>query len=161
MTRWMNTAALTLTILALGFFASRSVRADDSASTQPSASAATQPSDATGSITVTVLDSSSNPVHKATVRLYSTAKPADADDNAAPAKPKAVASGKTDEDGKFTFPNLATGDYRVRATMKKTGGKGSADVAVSSDTLNPTVTITFAAPADSGGATTAPSAAAQ
>jgi len=157
MTRRMNSLALTLTVLALGFLAARSVRADDAATTQPSA---TQPSASTGSITVTVLDSSSNPVKKASLKLYSMAKSSDSDDNAAPSKPKAVASGKTDADGKFTFPNVATGDYRVHASMKKIGGKGSADVTVSSDTLNPTVTITFEAP-DNGGATTAPSAAAQ
>jgi hypothetical protein len=151
MTRWITKAALTLTVVALGFFAIHTVRADDAATTQPTASA--------GSITVTVLDSSSNPVHKASVKLYSTAKSTDSDDNA-DAKPKAVGSGKTDEDGKFTFPNVASGDYRVSASMKKIHGKGSADVTVSTDAPNPTVTITFAA-ADTGGATTAPSAQAQ
>jgi hypothetical protein len=156
MSRLINSLALTLTVLALGFLSARSVKADDSSTTQPSAS--------TGSITVTVLDSSNNPVVKANVRLYAKPKPAgDSDDNGgAPAKPKAVASGKTDDDGKFTFSDVAYGDYRVRATQKKTGGKGQEQVSVTSDAPNPTVTITFAAPEDNGGgATTAPSAQAQ
>jgi hypothetical protein len=153
MSKWMNSIAMAMALLALAVFAGKAVKADDSSTTQPSS--------ANGSITVTVLDSSNNPVVKANVKLYAKHKPAESDaDNGAPAKPKAIAAGKTDEDGKFTFSDVAPGEYKVNATHKKTGGKGSVQVSVTSDALNPTVTITFAAE-DTGGATTTPSAAAQ
>ena len=153
MSRWLNSFTLALALLALGIFAAHTVRADDAPTTAPSGP--------TGSISVTVLDSSSNPVVKANVKLYAKHPKSDSDDaGTPPAKPKAIATGKTDDDGKFTFDNVAPGDYKVNASHKKTGGKGSVQVTVSSDTLNPSVTITFAAE-DTGGATTAPSAQAQ
>jgi hypothetical protein len=154
MSKWISSTALILALLTLAIFSGRSVKADDSSTTQPSTTK--------GSITVTVLDSSSNPVVKANVKLYAKQKPADSDaDNGAPAKPKAIGSGKTDDDGKYTFTDVAPGDYKVNATQKKIHGKGSVQVSVTSDAPNPTVTITFAAPEDNGGATTAPSAQAQ
>ena len=156
MSKWISSTALALALLSLAIFSGRPVRADDSSTTQPSSGS--------GSITITVLDSSNNPVVKASVRLFAKQKPADSDsDNGAPAKPKAVATGKTDEDGKYTFSDVAPGDYKINATQKKTHGKGSVQVSVTSDAPNPSVTITFAAPEDSGGggATTAPSAQAQ
>lgn len=154
MSRWLNSFTLALALLALGIFAARSVRADDMPTTAPS----TAPS---GSISVTVLDSNSDPVVKANVKLYVKHQKSESADAATPpAKPKAIATGKTDDDGKFTFSDVAPGEYKVNATHKKTGGKGSVEVTVSSDTPNPSVTITFANE-DAGGATTAPSAQAQ
>src|SRR5580658_488251 len=88
MSKWISSTALILALLTLAIFSGRSVKADDSSTTQPSTTK--------GSITVTVLDSSSNPVVKANVKLYAKQKPADSDaDNGAPAKPKAIGSGKT------------------------------------------------------------------
>jgi hypothetical protein len=147
--RWFSPLAF---LVALAVFASHAVRADDAATTQPSA--------ATGSIIVTVLDSDSNPIVKARVQLYPQVKKSDSDD-AAPAKPKAIARAYTGDDGKYTFENVAAGDYKVNASFKKTGSKGSAKVSVTADALNPEITITLAAPAtdSGGGATTAPSTA--
>jgi len=133
-------------LMALALLVSHPVKADDTATSQPS-----------GSISVTVVDSDGKPVNKAHVQLMVPKKKAAEGDDAAPAKPKPIAKGVTDEDGKFTFDNVAVGDYRVNANLKK-GGKGNAKVSVTADSLNPSVTITFAAPADAGGgATTAPS----
>ena len=146
-------------LIALAVFASHSVRADDAATSEPSA-ATSQPAAATGSIAVTVLDSDSQPVPKARLNLYPPKKVSADGDDTPPVKPKAIAKGRTDDDGKFTFENVAAaeGKYRVSASLKSAGTKGSAKVSVSSDNLNPEITITLTAPdADSGGATTAPS----
>jgi Carboxypeptidase regulatory-like domain len=154
--RWFSPVVC---LIALAVFASHMAKADDAATSQPSG-ATSQPSAATGSIVVTVLDSDSNPVVKARVQLYPKKKPSDSDDaGAAPAKPKAIARAYTGDDGKFTFENVAPGDYKVNASFKKTGSKGSASTSVTADALNPEITITFAAPStdNGGGATTAPS----
>jgi hypothetical protein len=144
-------------LIALVVFAFHPVKADDTATTQPS-DAATQPSAVTGSIAVTVLDSDSKPVVKARLNLYAKKKPAAEDGDAAPVKAKAIAKGRTDEDGKFTFEDVAAGEYRVSASLKSAGTKGSETVSVTSDALNPEVTITMSAPStdSGGGATTAP-----
>jgi Carboxypeptidase regulatory-like domain len=137
-------------LVTLAIFASHAVKADDTSTTQPSAS---------GSIVVTVLDADSKPVEKARVQIFAKKKAADTDDNAAkPAKPKALARGATDEDGKYTFSGLASGDYKINASLKKTGGKGTATVSITDDAPNGAVTINFSAPAgdSAGGATTAP-----
>jgi len=84
--RWFSPLAF---LVALAVFASHAVRADDAATTQPSA--------ATGSIIVTVMDSDSNPIVKARVQLYPQVKKSDSDD-AAPAKPKAIARAYTGDD---------------------------------------------------------------
>jgi 5-hydroxyisourate hydrolase-like protein (transthyretin family) len=147
-TRWLSLVAC---LISLAIFASRSTRAQDSATSQPSA--------ASGTIAVTVLDSSGQPVTKARVQLYARKKPAAAASGDPPAKNKAIARGSTDEDGKFTFENVADGEYRVAASVRKTGSKGSSTVSVTDDAPNPTVTINLSeGNSDSGGgATTAPS----
>ena len=149
MFRSINSLALFLALSALTVFAAHAVKADDAATSQPSSS--------NGSITVTVVDSDSKPVAKASLKLYAKVKKSDSD-----AKPKALDSGKTDADGKYTFSGLANGDYKINASFKKTHSKGSATVSVTDDSANPSITITMAS-ADAGntGATTAPSAQAQ
>jgi hypothetical protein len=150
MFRLLNSFAPVAALIALAMFASHAVRADDAPASQPSA-----PS---GSIVVTVLDSGGNPVTKASVKLYNKKKKSEANADGEPKKPAAIATGKTDEDGKFTFSGLASGDYKINASFKKTGSKASATVALTDDAPNGTVTINFAAPATgNGGATTAPS----
>ncbi|MGA2442476.1 MAG: carboxypeptidase-like regulatory domain-containing protein [Tepidisphaeraceae bacterium] len=143
MFRPINSVALAFALFALAVFASHAVKADDSATSQPSA--------ANGSITVTVVDSNSQPVNKVTVKIYTKVE----------GHSKALNSAKTDKDGKYTFSALANGDYKVTAS-KKSIGKGSATVSVTGDSANPSITITLAAAETSGGgATTAPSAQAQ
>jgi uncharacterized surface anchored protein len=146
MLRLLNSFAPVAALIALAMFTSRAVRADDAPASQPSSN---------GSIVVTVLDSGGNPVEKASVKLYPKKKKSEA--NADGAKPKAMAAGKTDEDGKFTFSGLAIGDYKINASFKKTGSKASATLDLTDDAPNGAVTINFAAPAGgTGGATTAP-----
>jgi hypothetical protein len=159
MLRLMNWFSPVACLIALAIFASHVAKADDAATSQPS-DATSQPSTVAGSIVVTVLDSDSNPIVKARVQLYPRKNPSASDDaGAPPAKPKAIAKAYTGDDGKFTFENVAAGDYKVNASFKKTGSKGSAKVSVTTDALNPEITITLAAPATDtgGGATTAPS----
>jgi 5-hydroxyisourate hydrolase-like protein (transthyretin family) len=141
MFRSINSLALVLGLFALAALASHAVRADDSATSQPSAG--------NGSVTVTVVDSDGKPVNKVTVKIYSKVE----------GHSKALTNAKTDKDGKYTFSALANGDYKVTAS-KRSIGKGSATVSVSDETANPSITITLA-PADTGGATTAPAAQAQ
>jgi len=141
MFRSINSVALVLAAFALAVLASHAVKADDSATSQPSAS--------NGSITVTVVDPDSNPVNKVTVKIYTKVE----------GHSKALNSAKTGKDGKCTFSALANGDYKLTAS-KKSIGKGSATVSVTDDAANPTITINLAT-ADSGDATTAPSAQAQ
>ncbi|HEY1922018.1 MAG TPA: carboxypeptidase-like regulatory domain-containing protein [Tepidisphaeraceae bacterium] len=152
MFRLFNSFAPVVALIALAMFTSRAVRADD-------APAASQPS-ATGSIVVTVLDSGGNPVEKASLKLHSKKKKSEAGADDA-AKAKALAAGKTDEDGKFTFSGLTSGTYKINASYKKTGSKSSGTVVITDEEPNGKVTITFAAPdGGTGGATTAPSPAA-
>jgi 5-hydroxyisourate hydrolase-like protein (transthyretin family) len=132
----MNSVALFLALGALAAWAAHTVKADDTATSQPSA--------ANGSVTVTVVDSDGKPLNKASVKIYASGE----------GKSKPLNSARTDKEGKFTFPSLANGDYKVTAS-KKSMGKGSATVSVSDETANPSITITLA-PADTGGATTAP-----
>jgi protocatechuate 3,4-dioxygenase beta subunit len=149
MFRSINSVALVLAAFALAVLASHAVKADDSATSQPSST--------NGSITVKVVDSDSNPVAKASLKLYAKKHKSDSE-----GKPTALATGKTDADGKYTFSGLANGDYKINASFKKTHSKGSATVSVTDDSANPSITITMAS-ADAGntGATTAPSAQAQ
>ncbi|MGD0464170.1 MAG: carboxypeptidase-like regulatory domain-containing protein [Tepidisphaeraceae bacterium] len=150
MFRLVNSFAPVVALIALAMFASHAVRADDAP--------ASQPSSPSGSIVVTVLDSSGKPVVKASVKLYNKKKKSDVDANGETKKPKAISTGKTDEDGKYTFSGLASGDYKINASYKKTGSKASATVNITDDAPNGTVTINFAAvDAGNGGATTAPS----
>ncbi|MGD0140005.1 MAG: carboxypeptidase-like regulatory domain-containing protein [Tepidisphaeraceae bacterium] len=143
MFRSINSVALVLAAFALAVLASHAVKADDSATSQPSAS--------NGSITVTVVDPDSNPVNKVTVKIYTKVE----------GHSKALNSAKTGKDGKCTFSALANGDYKLTAS-KKSIGKGSATVSVTDDSANPSITINLAsADAGNGGATTAPSAQAQ
>lgn len=142
MQRTIRWGSLILCVTVLAFFASRATRAaDDSATSQPSSS---------GSIVVTVLDSGGQPVAKARVQLYARKKASE--DGDASAKPKALGRGATDDDGKYTFENVAAGDYRVNAAVRKAGTKGSAQVSVTDDAPNATVTINLSG----GTATTAP-----
>jgi hypothetical protein len=94
---------------------------------------------ATGTVTVTVTDSSDKPVEGATVKVMlphgATTKPADAaaqqadegNGNGGAAnggqhtRPAPVAQDKTDKDGKVTLKDIPAGDYNVTATMKKVG----------------------------------------
>ncbi len=153
MLRLISWCSPVVCLIALAIFASHIAKADDTATSQPSA--------ATGTIVVTVVDSDSKPVPKARLQLYPKKKVAtDGDDAGTPApKPKAIAKGRTDDDGKFTFENVAAGDYKVSGSLKSAGTKGSTSVSVTSDTLNPEITITLSAPStdNGGGATTAPS----
>jgi 5-hydroxyisourate hydrolase-like protein (transthyretin family) len=134
-----------IALVALALFAGHVVKADDAATSQPSA--------ATGSITVTVLDPDGNPAAKVALQLFPQAPAADDSADAKPKKPKALAKGRTDADGKFTFPNLASGDYRVTAALKKSGTKGSGTASVTDAAPSATLTINLA-----GAATTAPAA---
>jgi hypothetical protein len=150
MFRLLNLFASVVALVVLAMFADQMVRADDAPASQPSA-----PS---GSIVVTVLDSGGNPVTKASVKLYTKKKKSEADASGDTKKPKAISTGKTDEDGKYTFSGLASGDYKINASYKKTGSKASATVAITDSAPNGTVTINFAATdAGNSGATTAPS----
>jgi hypothetical protein len=143
--RWIAPA---LALCALAMFSNRLVRAQDAP--------ASQPSSGNCSVVVTVLDSDSKPVSKASVKIYEKRKKSNADGSST--RPKAFATGKTDEDGKFTFSGLANGDYKINASFRKTGAKGSETVSVTDDAPNASITINLAVP-DSGtaGATTAPS----
>jgi hypothetical protein len=141
MLRMFKLCSPALCLLALAIFATHAVKADDTATTKPS--------DSNGSIVVTVLDSDSKPVAKARVQLFTKKKATEGDD-AAPAKPKALARGSTDDDGKFTFSSLASGEYKVNASVKKAGTKGTATVSITDDAPNGTVTINLSAPADAG-----------
>jgi 5-hydroxyisourate hydrolase-like protein (transthyretin family) len=149
MFRLLNSFAPVAALVALAMFAAHAVRADDAP--------ASQPSSPSGTIVVTVLDSGGKPVEKASVKLYNKKKKSEADADGAPKKPKAISTGKTDEDGKYTFSGLASGMYKINASYKKTGSKASATLAITDDAPNGAVTINFAAEGDSGGATTAPS----
>lgn len=133
-------------LFAFALLASHNAKADDTATSQP-----------TGSITVTVLDSDGKPVVKARVQLFPKRKIAEGDDATPSPKPKAIAKGPTDEDGKFTFDSVAVGDYKVNASFKKTHAKGSATVSVTADSQSPAITINLSSPDDTGGATTMPS----
>jgi 5-hydroxyisourate hydrolase-like protein (transthyretin family) len=145
MIRLLNIFAPVVTLCALALFSVHVVKADDSATSQPSAT--------TGSIAVTVLDSDGNPAAKVAVQLFP--QPKSSDDQGTDTKPKkgkALARGRTGKDGTYTFENVATGDYEVRASIKKTGAKGNGTVSVTDSAAAATLTINLAAP------TTAPAA---
>jgi hypothetical protein len=125
-----------LALVALALFSSHIVKADDAATSQPSA---------TGSISVTVLDPDGNAAPKAALQLYPMIKPDDAGEK--PKRGKSLAKGKADADGKYTFSNLANGDYLVSASVKKAGTKGTANATVSDSASSPAVTINLAAAA--------------
>ncbi|HEX4052705.1 MAG TPA: carboxypeptidase-like regulatory domain-containing protein [Tepidisphaeraceae bacterium] len=145
--KWIAPA---LVLGALALFSGRMVKADDAATTQPSSTS--------GSIVVTVLGSDGNPVPKARLKLHAAKKKSDANAEGESGKPKALASGKTDDDGKFTFSGLASGEYKVNASLKKAGAKGSGTVNVTDDAPNATITINLeVTDGGNGGATTAPS----
>lgn len=91
---------------------------------------------ATGTISVTVTDQDDKPVEGATVRVVlprgATTKPSDAAANQADegngnangekhGRMTAVATDKTDKDGKVTFKDIPAGDYVVNANMKGVG----------------------------------------
>ena len=141
MSRVIHLFTPVLALVALALFSSHIVKADDAATSQPSAS---------GSIAVTVLDPDGNPAPKAALQLYPMTKSDDAD--AKPKRGKSLAKGKADADGKYTFDKLASGDYLVSASVKKAGTKGTATATVSDSAPSASVTINLAA-----AATTAPS----
>jgi hypothetical protein len=153
MVKVFNLFTPVLALVALAMFAGHVVKADDSATSQPSAN---------GGVTVTVLDSDGNAAAKVSVQIFAQ-KPAadsDADAGAKPKKGKALARGRTDSDGKYTFSGLADGDYRIAASVKKTGAKGSGTASVTDSASSATVTINLSAGNEgggNGGATTAPS----
>lgn len=145
--KWIAPA---LALGALALFSGRMVKADDAATTQPSSTS--------GSIVVTVVGSDGNPVPKASVRLYAGKKKSDADAEGESKKHEVLARGKTDDDGKYTFSGLASGEYKINASLKKAGAKGSGTVAITDDAPNATITINLeVTDGGNGSATTAPS----
>jgi hypothetical protein len=129
-----------LALVALALFSVQMVNADDAATSQPSANS--------GSISVTVLDPDGNAAAKAALQLYPLTKSDDAD--AKPKRGKSLAKGKADADGKYTFSNLASGDYLVSASLKKINAKGTATASITDSAASASVTINLAT------ATTAP-----
>jgi hypothetical protein len=152
MIRALNWAALGLGLLT--FFTGTMARGDDAPSTQPSPPA-------NCSITVTVVDAGSKAVQG--VNLSLREKKTKAASGTAK-KGKALATGTTDADGKYTFANIEPGDYRITATLEGVG-HGNAKVSVTEDAPNATANVTlkpYKTPAAGGGQnptgpTTAPS----
>jgi Carboxypeptidase regulatory-like domain len=145
--RILKWVAPVLALAALALLSGRTVQADDAATTQPST--------ASGSIVVTVVGSDSNPIAKASVKLYAKKSKSDAAQQAEAKKHHPLDRGKTDDDGKYTFSALASGQYKINASDKQSGTKGSATVSLTDDAPNATVTITLDTP--DAGATTKPS----
>jgi len=128
--------AMALAIFALFF--GRSLRADDASTTQPSAAA-------TGSIAVTVLDSSGKPAAGVRVRL---AVPHSRSADSSTTRP-APLTGTTDDNGSYTFTGVAPGNYSVAAQVKG-GGHARARVTLAAQGENgaaPTATVTVNLPA--------------
>ncbi len=145
--KWIAPA---LALGALALFSGRMVRADDAATTQPSS--------ASGSIVVTVLGSDNNPVPDASVKLYAAKHKADTEAEKESKRHKVLARGKTDDGGKFTFSGLASGEYKINASLKKADAKASGTVSVTDDAPNATLTINLdVTDGGNGGPTTAPS----
>jgi hypothetical protein len=99
--------------------------------------AADAPAQGTATITGIVTDADQKPVANAAVTLQKADQPAA--DQAAPEAKRAaharvkyttVARTKSGEDGKFTFSNLAAGEYRVVASDKTAGMGASKPVKV-------------------------------
>jgi hypothetical protein len=151
MVRTFSWAAAVLALSLMSLFTGAVARGDDAPSTQPSAAGS-------GSIAITVVDASNKPVEGVTLKL-TAGKPKKAPTESAK-KPKTLATGKTDAEGKFTFANIPTGKYRVTATLEGVG-HGNSKVSVTDDAPNVTATITlkpYPAPTDGGNQpTTAPS----
>jgi protocatechuate 3,4-dioxygenase beta subunit len=130
--------------------------AQDAATTAPAGKA---------TVSVTVLDSNSNPVSGAKVTLMppkARKKKAAADAGAAadptpaptPAGP--TATGATDSDGKVSFPGIADGRYQVQV-RSKTAGAGRANVTIA-DGQDQTVSVTLKPRAGAAAAATQPAA---
>jgi len=150
MPRYLSWLSPLVCVFALAFIALHTVRADDTPTSQPSV--------ANGAIAVTVIDSNSVPIEKARVALYRLINVANGDSPDAPPKPKRLARGSTDDSGKYTFENIADGQYRVTASMKGQRNRASATVSVTDDQSSPAITITLTTPPPTDtGATTAPS----
>jgi hypothetical protein len=150
MIRTLNLFSALLALCVVAIFSSHLVKADDSATSQPSAT--------TGSIAVTVLDADGNPA-RARLQLFAQTTQPSSDDQDADAKPKKakpMKTGRAAKDGTFTFENIPTGDYLVKASVKKTGAKGSGTVSVTDAT--PAATLTINLDGGTAAATTAPSA---
>lgn len=134
-----NWIAPLVAVALMAIVAGQIARADDSATSQPSAGS--------DSITVTVLDSNNKPVDNARVRLYAGKKKASG-------KAAAMATGQTNSDGVYTFNGLVSGDYRI-SVLSTTIGKGKGKATLSDDEPNAKVSITLAS--DNGAPTTSPS----
>jgi hypothetical protein len=133
--------------LALGLFAIL-LQVPAQADPQPAPDPTTRP---TGSITVTVLDSSGKPVTGAEVRLVTLRAIRRATTNPSDGRPKlrslpTLARGTTDSNGTFTFDNIPTGRYAVLATMRHTGhGHSRVELVPAADgPSSATVTVTLA-----------------
>jgi hypothetical protein len=132
--------ALVLAMVAL--FCGRSLRADDTATSQPSATA-------NGSITVNVLDSTGKAAAGARVQLRA-ARPRGGDSSTT--RPAAV-TGTADSNGSYTFSGVAPGSYSVSASVKGVG-RGRARVTLAEGengaASTATVTVNLAAPPTAG-----------
>ncbi len=112
--------APTAAVVLLAAFHPRTTSADDAPTTAPSASA---------SITVTVVGSDSKPAADVRVTLSPAAETSDG------SRPKPVAKGMTDSDGKATLSNVADGQYNVMASVKSPPqvGRGKVTIADGKD----------------------------
>jgi protocatechuate 3,4-dioxygenase beta subunit len=103
--KWVATAAAVALLAGIPLASTSPARGQDAPTSQPAGKA---------TITVTVMDQDQKPVAKARVRLF----PAKADGGG---KPTAIATERTDEDGKATLTGIADGDYTVNASLKASG----------------------------------------
>jgi hypothetical protein len=127
--------ALALALFAL--FCGGPLRADDTPTSQPSATVS-------GSIAVTVLDSTGKPAAGARVRL---AVPHSRSADGSTTRP-APLTGTTDDNGAYTFTGVAPGNYSVSASIKG-GGRARAKVTLGTEGANgaaPTATVTVNLP---------------
>ena len=144
-------AAAFLAATGLGVFAIATTRADDAATTQPSANTQS----AVGSITGVVMKDG-KPLANARVGLVDVAqakgklgkhnKGADATSTTEKhQRPTPTATAMTDSEGKFTLNDVKVGDYMVMA-MAKGEGRGRARASIAAgQTANVEVQITKAA----------------
>jgi hypothetical protein len=123
-------------VLALGLVAALSygVRAED----------APKADQATGTISGKVVDKDNNPVAGATIRLMAAPHKGHkklAAGEKGKNRPAPVAEATSDQDGKFSLPNIPAGDYRLMAALKKVGVGSVAVQLQAGETKDVTVTI--------------------
>lgn len=154
MYKWIAPIVAVSLLVALQITAAR---AQDAATTAPAGKA---------TVSVTVLDSDSNPVSGAKVTLMppkARKKKAAADAGAGAADPTPAptpagptATGATDSDGKVSFPGIADGRYQVQV-RSKTAGAGRATVTIA-DGQDQSVSVTLKPRAGAAAAATQPAA---